>query len=97
MKNTKRNFKLFQSYGEIEKLNDYLTIAKTKVNEDAWKIVPFVCDYYLDTILFNPKVDWETFKKYYLEYIIHYNDDYIINNYAEFLFHTLTVAIFYLF
>lgn len=76
----------FQSYGEIEKLSDYLTVAKTKVNEDVWKIVPFVCDYYLDTILFNSKVDWETFKKYYFEYIIHYNDDYIINDYAEFLF-----------
>ena len=89
-----RHFKLyknmikdfFSQYGELKEMNEYLSIAKVKSCDLLPKILPFVFDYYLEIILFNPKINWNHYATYYLNFIEHTNADYIINDYAEFLF-----------
>ena len=76
----------FEINGEIRKQNTYLAVAQTSINHNLNKILPRIFDYYLDTVLFNPKISWETFEKYHFEYMEHTNEDYIINNYADFIF-----------
>ena len=76
----------FELNGEIKKQNTYLAVAQTTINHNLYKILPRIFDYYLDTVLFNPKISWETFEKYHFEYMEHTNEDYIINNYADFIF-----------
>ncbi len=77
---------LFQKYGELQTINEYLTVARLeKRNYNRGMILP-IFDYYLETILFNPKVDWKTFKQYYSDYQNHRVEDIIINQFAEILF-----------
>lgn len=76
----------FQKYGEIKNQNEYLTIAKTKENDRIYHLLPSIFDYYLDTILFNPKISWELFEEFHINYLAHSLDDYIFNNIADILF-----------
>lgn len=72
--------------GEIIKLNNYLSVAKTKLNASFYEVLPYVFDYYLDIVLFNPKIDWETFVNYHFQYMDHNHAGYIISDFTEFLF-----------
>ena len=42
--------------------------------------------YYLNTIVFSPKVDWDTFVRSYSDYMNIVIDDYVLNEYTDFLF-----------
>ena len=72
--------------GEIIKLNNYLSVAKTKLNASFYEVLPYVFDYYLDIVLFNPKIDWVTFVNYHFQYMDHNHARYIISDFTEFLF-----------
>lgn len=76
----------FQEYGDIENLNEHLAAAKVRLNEAVYDFLPDVFDYYLDTIVFNPKVGWKTFKRYCSNYLEHRLEDMILNHLAEVLF-----------
>lgn len=78
--------KLFQKYGEMQNLNEYLSVAKINSNDHIHNFIPSIFDYYLETTLFNSKVSWETFKQYHFNYQQHRFDDIILNNFAEMLF-----------
>lgn len=76
----------FKTHGEMKRLDDYLSIARTRADNDFWKIFPRICDCYLNTVLFNPNLNWSLFEQLHSEYMERRNDDYIINNYTQFLF-----------
>ncbi|MBR3917599.1 MAG: hypothetical protein IKJ59_02545 [Clostridia bacterium] len=76
----------FQKYGDIDNINEYLSVAKININDYIYNFIPSIFDYYLETTLFNPKVNWETFKQYYSSYQNHRFDDIILNHFAEVLF-----------
>ena len=63
-----------------------MSIAKVSLGNAVFDFFPDVFDYYLDTIVFNPKVDWKTFKQYYSNYQEHRFEDIILDHLAEILF-----------
>lgn len=63
-----------------------MTIAKIHLSEQNYSFIPSIFDYYLETMIFNPKVDWETFKNYYYSYQDFIFDDIILNDFTELLF-----------
>lgn len=77
---------LFQRYGDIKNLNEYLSAARINSSDVIYNFIPSIFDYYLETILFNPKVDWYTFERYHYDYQKHRLDEIIINNFADVLF-----------
>lgn len=76
----------FQKYGDIQVLSEYLSVAKINVKDCFYNFIPSIFDYYFETTLFNPKVNWETFKQYHSDYQNHRFDDIILNHFAEVLF-----------
>lgn len=77
----------FQKIGDLQNLSEYLTVARIKLNNYSYSYIPLVFDYYLETIMFNPKVDWEIFKQHYSNYQEHRFDEIILNSFAEVLFY----------
>ena len=77
----------FKKNGDIQKLNEYLTVARINSNNYNYNFIPSIFDYYLDTIMFNPNIDWESFKQYHLNYQEHTLEDIIINHFSEMLFY----------
>lgn len=55
-------------------------------NDATYEIIEKVCPYFLENIIFSPKVDWRTFINMYTEYIQVGADEYLIKNYTDFLF-----------
>ena len=87
MKELKTKIPLFfQKYGDVQNLNEHLTIANICLNDTSYDFFSDIFDYYLDTIVFNPKIDWKTFKQYYSNYQEHRLEDMILNHLAEVLF-----------
>ena len=76
----------FKENGDMQNLNEYLTIAKIDSNNRDYSLIPSLFDYYLETIMFNSKVDWDTFKQYHCNYQEHRFDDIILNHFAEIMF-----------
>lgn len=77
----------FQKNGDLQNLSEYLTVARIESNDYKYSFIPLIFDYYLETIMFNPKVDWETFKQHHSKYLEHRYDEIILNNFAEVLFY----------
>lgn len=76
----------FDKHGELKELNEYLSVAKIKSNSTLSEILPIVLDYYLDTVLFNSKIEWNKYVIYYSKYMEHTYIDYIMNGFADILF-----------
>lgn len=77
---------LFKKYGDIEGLSDYLTIARIQLNNSCYGLLPSVFDYFLETMLFIPKVEWETFRQYHLNYQEYRFEEIILHDLADLLF-----------
>lgn len=77
----------FQKNGDFQNLSEYLTAAKIKLNNDVSDYIALIFDYYLETVMFSPKIDWENFKQYYSEYQEYRVDEIILNHFAEILFY----------
>ena len=45
-----------------------MTVARIEQDDEAYSFIPKIFDYYLETIMFNPKVNWDFFKQYYYNY-----------------------------
>lgn len=76
----------FDEYGEFKEINEYLSVAKIESNSALCEILPIVLDYYLDIIIFDPKIEWSKYVIYHSKYMEHNNIDYILNGYADILF-----------
>ena len=77
----------FQKNGDLQNLSEYLTVARIISNNYRYSFIPLIFDYYLETIMFNPKVDWEVFKQHHSNYLEHRFDEIILNHFAEALFY----------
>lgn len=76
----------FKKRGSLHIINEYLSAGRL----DSCRyddIIPLIFDYYLETILFNPKSDWVNFLKYYSDYQNIRLENIILNNYADILFY----------
>lgn len=72
--------------GKIKIYSGYLTVGSLPVNEETFEMLPKVFHCYLETILFCPKIDWDTFVQSYRDYMKHGASEYIMDGYADFLF-----------
>lgn len=63
-----------------------LVVCQAPNNSETYEILANVFNYYLETILFCPKIDWETFVHSYSNYIDNVTKDYVLNGYADFVF-----------
>lgn len=77
---------LFQKYGSQKNISEYLSVAKINSCDDIYNFIPLIFDYYLETMLFSPKVSWNTFVQYHSNYQNHRFDDIILDRFAEVLF-----------
>ena len=79
----------FSSHGNFQSLNEYLTTAQIKLDNHNCGFVPMIFDYYLETVMFAPNVDfdWEDFKRYHADYQNHRFDEIILNHFADMLFY----------
>ena len=77
---------LLQKWGKTENYNEYVSIAEAEASDMFYNYVPSIFDYYLDTILFNPKIDWNIFRRYYFDYQNCTYCHFIINDWAEIVF-----------
>ena len=74
----------FKEHGDFQELNEYLTIAKIKV--DNYSFIPSIFDYYLETTILIPKVRWEFFEHYVSNYHNHSYEAIVINHFADVVF-----------
>ena len=63
-----------------------LIICRAPNNEKTIDMFDKIFHYYLETVLFCPKIDWETFAASYSDYMKHAARDYVLNGYTDFLF-----------
>lgn len=75
----------FKKHGNLHVINEYLSAGR--LDSCKYDIIPLIFDYYLETLLFNPKSAWESFLKYYSDYQSIRLEDIILNNYADILFY----------
>lgn len=64
----------------------YLTAGSLPLDDETYKIIPWIFHFYLETTLFCPKINWETFVQTYSNYMKNEIDNYIINDYSDFIF-----------
>lgn len=76
----------FNTFGEIKKLDDYLSIAKVNSKEISFNLLYAIFHYYLDTYLFKSSLNFNSFEKFYSKYMEYTTDDYIVNEITDFLF-----------
>lgn len=63
-----------------------LTVCNAPVNDETYKIMDKIFHYYLETTVFCPKIDWETFVNEYSNYMTNGARDYVVKGYTDFLF-----------
>ena len=70
----------------MRKISEYLSVAKCELNDRVYARIPAIFDYYLETTLFVPRVNWETFQQFHAGYQEHRLEDMILNHFADLLF-----------
>lgn len=63
-----------------------LTVCSAPNNKATYKIFEKIFHYYLETIVFSPKIDWNTFVDSYSDYMNIVTNDYVLNGYTDFMF-----------
>ena len=76
----------FRKSGEMRKISEYLSVARSELNDRVYARIPAIFDYYLETTLFVPRVDWKTFQQFHADYQGHRLEDIILNHFADLLF-----------
>jgi len=56
------------------------------INDETYTMLPMLFHYYLETIYFCPKIDWDTFINSYKNYMRDDTNEYIIRNFTDVLF-----------
>lgn len=75
----------FYQYEYKNRLGE-LTVCSIRFDSNVFDVLDKVFDYYLETIIFSPQIDWETFKYSFKYYMKHSARDYVLNGYTDFLF-----------
>ena len=76
----------FRKSGEMRKISEYLSVARSELNDRVYARIPAIFDYYLETTLFVPRVDWKTFQQFHADYQGHRLENIILNHFADLLF-----------
>lgn len=63
-----------------------LLVYSAPNNNETYRMIEKVFHYYLEIIVFSPKVDWDTFVHSYSNYMNIVIKDYVLNGYTNFLF-----------
>jgi len=61
-------------------------IGSLPLNEETYKMIPIICNYYLETMFFESKKSWEDFKTMYRSKNMQCVSDLINNGYTDFVF-----------
>lgn len=77
----------FNIYGNIKKLDEYLSIAKIETKYISERKLFAILNFYLDICFFKPKVDFKTFEEFFLQYMNISLNDYILYNLTDLIFH----------
>lgn len=72
--------------GRNNTLISELSACRAKNCEETYNIFEKVFNFYLETIVFCPKVEWDFFVSFFAEYTRHSSADYVLNKYADFVF-----------
>lgn len=67
-------------------IRNELVVCCAQNSEETYNIFEKVFHYYLETIVFCPKVDWDTFVNSYANYMSTVTADYVLNGFTDFLF-----------
>lgn len=76
----------FRNHGEYHLMNKLGLLACRANSHDLYEILDKIFFYYLDTIIFVPKIDWNTFINSYKNYMSGVTKEYIVNGYTDILF-----------
>lgn len=76
----------FRKSGEMRKISEYLSVARSELNDRVYARIPEIFDYYLETTLFVPRMNWETFQQFHVDYQGHRLEDMILKHFADLLF-----------
>ena len=76
----------FRKSGEMRKISEYLSVARSELNDRVYARIPEIFDYYLETTLFVPRMTWETFQQFHVDYQGHRLEDMILKHFADLLF-----------
>ncbi len=77
---------IIKSFGERKIKNKYLSVVKIDSNDNFYNFVPTIFDYFLESIIFNPKVSWESCEEFHFDYANHRAEDIIARGYTNILF-----------
>ncbi len=66
--------------------NRISAVGRLPVNEKTIKVIPIICNYYLETIFFEPKKGWEEFKLAYQSNPLIKAEYLIRNSYTDLIF-----------
>lgn len=76
----------FSSRGRYAQIDSYLTVCCAPNDTETLEMLQKVFPYYLETTVFCPKVDWETFTASYGNYMDHGTKDYAVNGFTDLTF-----------
>ena len=76
----------FREPGEMRRISEYLSVARSELNDRVYARIPEIFDYYLETTLFVPRMNWETFQQFHADYQEHRLEDMILDHFADLLF-----------
>ena len=63
-----------------------LVICRAPNEQKTYQMLCPLFNYYLETIVFSPKIDWMTFMNSYRDYAKNGSRNYVVNGYTDFLF-----------
>lgn len=77
----------FRKNGCINYLNEYLSTAEIIATDRVFDYIPFIFDYFLETIIFKPNISIENFNKCHSDYMNNRVEELILKKYTDMLFY----------
>ena len=81
-----RQIDLFGTQSNPERLIGDLYVFHAPASQETYSMLNKVFLYFLETVVFSPKIDWNTFIRSYQEYTKYGTHNYIQKGYTDFLF-----------
>ncbi|MBR0482311.1 MAG: hypothetical protein IJJ48_07560 [Firmicutes bacterium] len=72
--------------GREKTYSGYLIVARAKINNDLYQNLQWFFKYYLETVMFVPKISFDIFKEVFSNYMRESTKSYLANNYTDFLY-----------
>ena len=63
-----------------------LTVCSAPNDKITYSMFEKIFHYYLETVVFSPKIEWNTFVDSYSNYMNIVTNDYVLNGYTDFIF-----------